>query len=172
MYKVLFYIILCVSLGSCREKPKAKKHIEWSKEHSTELNKKIALEEELDIRIYLEMRKDWKMDKTGSGLQYYIYHQGEGKKPVPGDVVEIEYVISLLDGTECYRTKEDEYEELMVDKSEVETGVQEGLKKMKVGDKAKMIVPSHLGHGLLGDRDKIPPLTTLVIDIHLLGIKK
>ncbi len=135
------------------------------------MSKNIAEQEEIDINLYLGMRKSWKMTKTGSGLRYYIYENGEGESPVAGDIVQIEYKISLLDGTECYKTAADEFEELLVDKSNVETGIQEGLKKMKVGDKAKLIVPSHLGHGLIGDMDKIPPLNTLVIDVHLLGIK-
>jgi len=41
---------------------------------------------------------------------------------------------------------------------------------MRVGDKAKFIVPSHLGHGLSGDFEKIPPLTTLVIDLELVAL--
>ena len=86
-------------------------------------------------------------------------------------MAEIEYSITLLDGTVCYETASDEYEELIVDNSEIESGVQEGIKKMTIGDRAKLIVPSHLGHGLVGDLDKIPPLTTLVIDIHLIGIE-
>ncbi len=42
---------------------------------------------------------------------------------------------------------------------------------MTIGDRAKLIVPSHIGHGLVGDMDKIPPLNTLVIDIYLIGIQ-
>ena len=112
------------------------------------------------------------MEQTGSGLRYYIYKHGEGETPQPEEIAEIEYSIELLDGTECYRTEDDEYEELVMERSEVESGVHEALKLMRPGDKAKLIIPSHLGHGLLGDMDKIPPLTVLVVDITLLGIKK
>jgi len=54
----------------------------------------------------------------------------------------------------------------------VETGVQEGLKKMREGDKVKMIIPSHLAHGLTGDMNKIKPLTPIVVDLHLIEILK
>jgi FKBP-type peptidyl-prolyl cis-trans isomerase len=40
---------------------------------------------------------------------------------------------------------------------------------MKVGDKAKLIIPSHLGHGITGNMDKIPPLSTLIVDIELIS---
>jgi len=43
---------------------------------------------------------------------------------------------------------------------------------MKVGDRAKAILPSHLGHGLLGDRQKIPPQSILYIDVELIDLKK
>lgn len=148
--------------------------VNWTKENSTDLSKNLAIQEEIDIKLFLEMHKDWKIIKTGSGLQYTIYEHGTVDttySPQAGDKALIEYTISLLDGTECYKTEEDEYEEIVVDNSEIETGVQEGLKKMTIGDRAKLIIPSHLGHGLIGDMDKIPPLTTLIIDIHLLGIK-
>jgi FKBP-type peptidyl-prolyl cis-trans isomerase len=77
-----------------------------------------------------------------------------------------------LDGTSCYKTNSDEFEEFVIDKSDIESGVQEGIKKMRVGDKAKLIIPSHLAHGLIGDMDKIPPLTVIVVDIHLIGLIK
>ena len=54
----------------------------------------------------------------------------------------------------------------------VETGLHEGIKYMKVGEKAKMILPSHLAHGLIGDSKKIPPRSTIVYDIELLDLKK
>jgi FKBP-type peptidyl-prolyl cis-trans isomerase len=61
-------------------------------------------------------------------------------------------------------------EEFVIDKSDIESGIQEGIKKMREGDRAKMIIPSHLAHGLVGDLDKIPPLSVIVVDIHLIGL--
>lgn len=161
-------------MGCSTEEEQQPVDINWTKENSTDLSKNLAIQEEIDIKLFLEMHKDWKVIKTGSGLQYTIYESGTvdtSYSPQLGDKTMIEYTISLLDGTECYKTEDDEYEEIVVDNSEIETGVQEGLKLMTVGDRATLIIPSHLGHGLIGDMKKIPPLTPLVIDIHLLGIK-
>lgn len=174
MMRYLFIFLIGI-VSACRtDDPVVKEDINWTKENSTDLGKNIAIQEEIDIELFLEMHKDWEMVKTGSGLRYYIYEQGEVDslyKPIEGSIAEIEYVITLLDGTECNRTEDDEYEEVRVDKSDIESGVQEALKKMSIGDKAKLIVPSHLGHGLVGDLKNIPPLTTLVMDIHLIGIR-
>ncbi len=163
-------------LTACNQEEK-KDHIpvNWTKNHSTKLNKEFAVQEEIDIRLFLEMHKDWNMKETGSGLRIYIYE--EGKEDVnylakEGDLVELQYEISGLDGTIYDKTKEDEYVEILVDKADVETGVQEALKLMSKGDRAKLIIPSHIGHGLIGDLDKIPPLSVLVVDLHILNIHK
>ena len=59
----------------------------------------------------------------------------------------------------------------MVDKSDIESGLNEAVKLMSAGDKAKLLLPSHLALGLVGDQDKIPPLAILYIDVELLEIK-
>lgn len=161
-------------LFGCTEEPVEDPHPEnnWTKTQSTDLSKELAAQAEIEITLFLEMHKDWEITKTGSGLQYYIYEKAEGDSIFAGDIAEIEYVISTLDGTECYKTESDEYEEFVVDQSEVETGLQEAIKKLTVGDKAKLIIPSHIGHGLVGDMRDIPPLTTLLVDITVLGKKQ
>lgn len=169
------WLVIVFFSFACTEEQKKEVELDWSKDQSTELNREIAIQESIDIQLFLELHKDWKMEKTGSGLQYFIYEEGTEEPdyhPNEGDVAEIEYEISLLDGTICYQTESDEFERFVVDNSEIESGVQEGIKKMSVGDRAKLIIPSHLGHGLMGDLEKIPPLNTLVVDIHLLGIRK
>lgn len=168
------YIAVLAGLVACsdsNEKEVSQQPIDWNSKKSSSFNKSLAEKEADDIQLFLEMRPNWKMSKTGSGLQYWIYNEGDGASPEPDDIAEIEYEITLLNGDTCYMTNDDEYEEVRVDRSDIETGVQEALKLMQVGDEAKLIIPSHLGHGLLGDFDKIPPLKSLVIDLKLIGIK-
>jgi FKBP-type peptidyl-prolyl cis-trans isomerase len=150
------------------ESPKVK--INWTKENSIELNKRIALEEKIAIKLFLAQHQDWSIIESGSGLQYFIYEKGNGPSITVGSVIDVEYSVSKLDGTLCYKTSDDKVVEIVVDHSQVETGIQECLKKMKEGDKAKMIIPSHLAHGLTGDMDKIPPLTPIVVDLHVIEI--
>jgi len=167
----LSVLLLLVIFSACGEEKKELPEIEWNQEKSTKLNKELAIEEDINIKLFLEQHSSWKMTKTGSGLQYYIYKLGSGDKTATvGDIAQVEMKITLLDGSECYSTKSDEYEEFVIDKSDIETGIQEGIKKLKLGDCAKLIIPSHLAHGLIGDMDKIPPLSTLVVDIKLIGL--
>lgn len=143
----------------------------WSKKQSADFNKNLTIEEELAIKVFLANKPNWTTKKTGSGLRYYIYQNGAGKQAASGMIAVVKYKINLLDGQLCYQTQEDEVQDFEIDKSEIESGVQEGIKKMKVGDKAKLIIPSHLGHGLVGDFNKIRPLTTIVVDIELVALK-
>lgn len=169
IYSCLAATLIC-SLASCKNKEEKELPVDWNTEKSTEMNKQFSAEEELEINLFLSRKPEWKMTKTGSGLQYFIYENGEGETALPDDYVDIEYSISLLDGTECYATLPDEVEEIKVDKAQVESGIQEAIKLMRQGDKARLIVPSHLAHGIVGDMSKIPPLSTLVVDISLVRL--
>jgi FKBP-type peptidyl-prolyl cis-trans isomerase len=165
--KYLYIPIFCALVACGSNEPEKPKNIQWSKEKSSDFGKELAIEEELDIKLFLAQHKDWKTVKTGTGLQYWIYENGSGDSAVSGRVAMVNFKISLLDGTSCYETEKDELEKFIIDHSEIETGVQEGIKKMRVGDKAKFIMPSHLAHGLVGDMNKIPPLNPIVVDIYL-----
>jgi FKBP-type peptidyl-prolyl cis-trans isomerase len=162
-------VILLMVFFSCGEDPQVK-NVDWNKKKSTDFNRELAIQQDLQIKMYLEQHSQWKMTSTGTGLCYYIYERGEGAQARIGLTAQVQTEISLLDGTQCYKTVSDEVEEFVIDKSDIESGIQEGIKKMRIGDKAKLIIPSHLAHGLVGDMDKIPPLSVIVVDIHLIDL--
>ncbi len=143
---------------------------QWTQEKSTKINKRFMEEEELRIRLYLNHRKNWKVTKTGTGLRYWIYENHDGPTAKEGDRVKVKFDIRLLDDTEVYKTEDGDLSSFKVDHADIESGVMEGIKYLSEGDKAKFILPSHIGHGLLGDFHKIPPLEVLVIDIQLVKI--
>lgn len=172
MIKYCFPLLTGLLLASCGEQEKPKAPIEWSQEKSSTFSKTLAMEETMDIRVFLEAHPKLKMTETGSGLRYFIYEKGTGPLAESGMLAEVKFKICRLDGKVCYQTDSLETETFKIDKSDVESGVQEGIKLMHIGDKAKFIVPSHLAHGLSGDFDKIPPLTTLVVDLELLSLRK
>ena len=129
-----------------------------------------ALEKEAEqIDAYIKKKK-LNTVKTGTGLRYYIYQQGEGVKAENGKRAIVHYKVTLLNGTECYSTK-DGPEEFVIGKDNVETGLHEAINYLKEGDKAIVIIPSHLAHGLAGDLKKIPIRSTIVYDIELVAVK-
>ncbi len=169
MFKLLIFSFLII-IFSCSEQQEKEKEVDWNQDKSTELNKNLSMEEEINIDLFLEEHKDWKVQKTGSGLRYWIYETGKGAEATASKTAEVELIIELLDGKECYRTDSDEVEVFEIDRADIESGIHEGIKYLRVGDRAKFILPSHLAHGLVGDLDKVPPLSTLVVDIHLIGL--
>ncbi|MGB0882505.1 MAG: FKBP-type peptidyl-prolyl cis-trans isomerase [Vicingaceae bacterium] len=132
-------------------------------------NKKALNQESEQIDAYVK-RKGLDVTLSKTGLRYTIYKDLDGENVQENQEALVHYKVSLLDGTECYTTK-DKPEFFMVGKDYVESGLHEGIQHMSVGDKAIIIIPSHLGHGLAGDLKKIPIKSTIVYDIELLDIK-
>lgn len=112
-----------------------------------------------------------KFEKTGTGLRYHIYKEGKGASLKIGDVAVVKYKISLLDGTSVYSEDSAKIHEFAVDFGNVESGLNEGVKYLHVGDKALLIMPTHLAHGITGDQKSIPSQSTLVFDLSLIGKK-
>lgn len=170
--KHLFLSISLVALFSCEEeKVIEQENPNWTPETSSTMHAVFAEEEDQEIENFLGHRPDWKVTKTGTGLRVFVYSRsGNSDTARVGDQVLVDFNIELLDGTECYNSGEKGPEAFIVEKSDLESGLHEGMQHMCTGDKAKFILPSHLAHGLIGDSDKIPPLTPVIYDIHCLEI--
>ena len=168
-----FSFISCIIVSCQQNKPVQKPENEISinelKEPLIERNKKINEDEQRAIDAYTK-RRNWKMEKTGTGVEYMIYEKGDGILAQSGDIVVIYFNIQLLDGTPCYKTNTNEPYHFKVDYSNTESGMHEAIKFLHKGDKAIVIIPSHRAFGLAGDMDKIPPLSTVVYQIELLDV--
>ena len=77
MSKLLIFSFL-IFIFSCSQQKKTEKEVDWNQEKSTQLNKNLSVEEEINIDLFLEEHKDWMVQKTGSGLRYWIYEKGKG----------------------------------------------------------------------------------------------
>ncbi len=141
------------------------------KEPLIQLNKQDIETEEKQIADFLN-RYGWEMEETGTALRYMIYQKGNGPKSAKGKLVSIAFTVSLLNGTICYSSDEEGEKEFVLGLNQVEPGLEEGIMLMRTGDKAKFILPSHLGYGLIGDLNKIPQKATLVYDVELLSVKE
>ena len=76
------------------------------------------------------------------------------------------------DTTLCYSSSESGPIQFLVDMDNIETGIHEAITYMKPGDKAYVILPHFLAHGLIGNMDKVPPLSPLLYNISLLDVQK
>jgi peptidyl-prolyl cis-trans isomerase A (cyclophilin A) len=111
-------------------------------------------------------------DKTESGLRYKMIQIGNGKQAENGKTVSVHYEGSLENGKvfdSSYPRKKPI--EFRLGQGQVIEGWDEGIALLKVGDKARFVIPSYLGYGTSGAGGVIPPNATLVFDVELMDVK-
>ncbi len=108
---------------------------------------------------------------TASGLQYKVNKEGDGPKVKSRkDVVSVIYTGKLIDG-KVFDSNEGK-DPIEFPLEHVIPGWQEGLELMSVGSEYTLYIPAELGY-----RDQvmqgniIPPNSTLIFDVKLLGVK-
>jgi FKBP-type peptidyl-prolyl cis-trans isomerase FkpA len=106
--------------------------------------------------------------RASSGMVYRELTAGTGPSPKATDKVRVNYRGTLIDGTEF----DNSYKRNMP----LEIGLNgvipcwtEGVARMKVGGKSKLVCPSDIAYGDQG-RPSIPPGATLVFEIDLLAV--
>jgi len=110
--------------------------------------------------------------KTDSGLEFILVESGKGMKAAAGYTVTVHYSGYLEDGTMFDSSvKRDQPFVFTLGMGKVIKGWDEGLALMRVGDKARLIIPSNLGYGASGAGGVIPPNATLIFDVELVDVK-
>ncbi len=96
--------------------------------------------------------------------------EGTGPAVKKGDRVSVHYTGRLLDGT-VFDSSVERGQPISFPLNRVIPGWTEGLQLMKVGDKFKFEIPPNLAYGPSSPSPKIPPNSTLVFEVELLGIE-
>ncbi|APG59088.1 peptidylprolyl isomerase [Christiangramia salexigens] len=130
-----------------------------------------------------------KADSLESGLKIYFETKGEGNKPKTGQKVNVIYEGYFADGTMFDTNKEEVAKEMGLYNEQramqggygpmpvvygpdapMIPGFKEGIQQMRVGDKAVVWIPSHLGYGERGAGRVIPPNTDLIFVLEITGM--
>jgi FKBP-type peptidyl-prolyl cis-trans isomerase FkpA len=174
-------LLVCIScllfFVTCQEQDKTKESKpEFNK---VKINKQFikanqqVVAKENDEMDYFQKSHKFPFIKTTSGVRYFVYKPSVlGDSIVNGDVITINYTLSLLDGTVCYSSDTDGVKQFKVGMQDVEDGLHKAVLNLKQGDKALILIPSHLAHGLLGDSKKVPPQSPILYDIEIILVKK
>ncbi|WP_292901653.1 peptidylprolyl isomerase [Nonlabens sp.] len=111
-------------------------------------------------------------DKTESGLRYKIINQGDGVQAEKGKTVSVHYKGMLPNG-KVFDSSYDRKQpiDFALGMGQVIAGWDEGIQLLKVGDKARFVIPSHMAYGSAGAGGVIPPDATLVFDVELVAVK-
>ena len=166
-------LLVGMLLNACGEQPQpsVQKEGPQLKESLEKANRYLVNEEEEDIQNYIARHK---LDPiaTGTGIRYQVVKAGTGKRIQPGQRVSMEYVLNNLMGDVLYSSENDGVMTIEAGCGDVVSGLDEAILNLHDGDVAKVIVPSHLGYGLQGDHDRIPPRATLIYTLKIIEVKE
>lgn len=169
----------------------AKEFSNFYDEHSKEMKKKEErIQKVIDANVAKFVEYKEKATTLSSGLKVAIFETKNGEKPKVGQSVKVNYAGYFTDGklfdtsyknvAIAYETFDQErdnqngytpFSTVYGPDARLIAGFKEGLQELKVGDKALLYIPSHLGYGVQGAGGVIPPNTDLVFEIELVEIE-
>ena len=109
--------------------------------------------------------------RLANGAAIKTIKPGTGESPAETDTVKVHYTGTLIDGTK-FDSSRDRGQPATFPLARIIPCWKEGLQKMKVGERAKLVCPSDTAYGDHGRPPVIKPGATLVFDVELLGIEK
>jgi FKBP-type peptidyl-prolyl cis-trans isomerase len=142
----LFLAILAVAITACQ---------------------KDGIPEDDQITSYVTSKKLTVTEKTASGLRYIVTKANPtGAALKAGQNINVNYAGTLLSG----KSFDSGNFSFVLGGGRVIAGFDEGIAKMKVGEKATLIFPSTLGYGSSGS-GPIPANSPLVFDIEVVSAR-
>ena len=127
-------------------------------------------EKKKGVEFAAKAAKEKGATKLPSGLIYLETLAGKGKQPAATDTVSVHYKGTLIDGTEF----DSSYKRGQPTEFPLNGVIKcwtEGVAKMKVGGKSKLVCPADIAYGDRGAGANIPGGATLVFEVELLAIK-
>ena len=146
-YRYLLFIGLIITVFSCKK----------DYDPASELS---AMDD------YIKTNKLVVTEATSSGLRYIRSTAGVGAAIASGQKVTVKYVGKLLSG----KVFDQGTFSFNIGFGEAVKGFDEGIGKMRVGEKATIVFPSNLGYGASGTSG-IPANSPLVFDIDVLSAR-
>jgi FKBP-type peptidyl-prolyl cis-trans isomerase FkpA len=97
---------------------------------------------------------------------------GTGPEATSGQTVSVHYTGWLTSGSKFDSSLDRKQPfEFQLGAGQVIKGWDQGVQGMKVGGKRKLTIPPELGYGARGFPGAIPPNSTLVFEVELLGVR-
>lgn len=98
--------------------------------------------------------------------------KGEGAVAEAGKLVEVHYTGTLTNGTKFDSSRDRGTPfKFHLGNGTVIRGWDEGVAGMRVGGKRRLTIPPEMGYGAAGVPGVIPPDSTLVFEVELLGVE-
>jgi FKBP-type peptidyl-prolyl cis-trans isomerase FkpA len=127
-------------------------------------------QKELSKPFLEKAAKEKDAQKMASGLIYQQIKAGTGAQPKATDIVKVHYAGTFIDGKE-FDSSVKHGQPLEFPLGQVIPCWTEGVAKMKVGGKAKLVCPSDIAYGDQGRPPIVPGGATLIFEVELLDVK-
>ena len=145
-------------------------NLKQDKERLEEANRYLVQQEKEIINEYIK-NCGYDFVETGTGLRYCIISQVDSTLIKTGNIVSMEFEVRLINGEIIYTSENEGLKVFQVGRGGVERGLEEAILHLHKGDRAEIIIPSYLAHGLTGDGKGIPPRSILVYKVKVIDNK-
>jgi FKBP-type peptidyl-prolyl cis-trans isomerase FkpA len=171
LFVVMIIFLSCSKIEPRRpinQKPSTTLYFEAMKENKRlnqiENEKILKVINNDSLNIYLQ---------SSSGFWYTYIKKIEQDLPTPkeGDEVVLEYNITDLNDAIIYSKEELGVKNYRVDKEDFISGLQKGIKLMKIGETITFVIPSYSAFGITGDGNKIGINQSIKSTVTLINIK-
>ena len=132
--------------------------------------KEMKEQEQKVLKQYIEER-NIKVTPKETGLYVIEEKSGTGSLPKAGEMLQLQFSITTIDGMELYSTKDQGPVDIEYGKAFDTKGFDEGIGYLRKGGSTTLIVPSHLAFDSVGRNQIVAPYTTLIYQIQLLNIR-
>ena len=174
-YISLLFLLL-IAVASCKQQ-QARRPLSQSSgtflKESVERNKKLIKGEErlLDSIIKSNPQIKYIASQKGYWYHYEIKNDKDTLRPKKGDVANFDYEIRDLKGNVIYSEVELKTQTYVVDKQNLISGLQNGIKLMHKTEKVTFLFPSHMAYGYHGDNKKIGTNEPIICTVTLNDFK-
>jgi len=127
------------------------------------INKSIAVKEDSVLEKFVE-KSGQKYQKNKQGFWYKIDESSNGTYLKQKETFRYKVKLFSLDGKLLLQ----EVKSATIGKKEIVVGIEEGIKLMKKGETATLIIPWYLAYGMKGNGKKVQAYTSIMYQVTLL----
>jgi gliding motility-associated peptidyl-prolyl isomerase len=175
--KLLLVFTISIFMANCSQQ-QARRPI--SQTSNTFMKESVARNKVLikgeEGKIDSIIKSDTKNQYLASKKGYWYYYEIKSTSkdtvtPKKGDLAYFDYEIKDLKGNVIYSDVELRPQVYKVDKENIITGLQDGIKLMKKKEKITFLFPSHIAYGFRGDTKRISSSMPIVCTVTLNDFK-
>jgi len=166
---VVSVMLCCTACRNPQPRPPVNKNAQTDYTFQIKQNIRLIKLQDRAFSAYIKEHPNKHFKSSQFGFWYAIVKENKQTSyfPKPGDAIVFYYQITDLEDNVIYSFDEIGAQQYKIDKQEIISGLQQGLKFMKEGEEAVFLFPSFKAFGVLGDRNRIKTNQPLIYTVYL-----